>query len=165
MSSIPSSFTRKKVPFQMMGQTFNYEFLPNIHLTETLSDVLELMINLVHVDFNDKTVEAREGASPSDIMEKINNILSGRVYTIIKDVLHYQNDTKIEMNDLLYKSSALEVVTFLNIVMSDDEIHQAMEALKDGLGKLKTRLGIVIPLPKQNSTLSSSPNLEETTNT
>ncbi len=160
-----NTYTRPKVPFKMMGETYFYEFLPNIHLNSTLEDVLELFITLIRVNVDDRTIEAREGALPEDIMKKITEIMTSRVYVIIQDVLKYQNGTEVKMDELFNKTSSLEIANFVSIIMNDQEIPQAVEALMDGLGKLKERLGSKIQLLTQSFTRSGSVSSDEAQNT
>ncbi len=165
MTYDPKAFSRTPVPFQMMGETFEYKFLPNIHLNSTLSDVLELFINLVQLNVDQKSIDPREGVLPEQIMDKITQIMTSRVYAVIKDVLKYQNDRTVTIEELFNQTSTLEIAKFVSIIMNDEEIPQAVEALLDGLGKLKERLGKRIPLLTQSFMQSGSVNSDEAPNT
>jgi hypothetical protein len=165
-----SAFERHRRPFKMLGKEFYFQFIPSIHFQEALRQVLEILMTMDFVG-NDTVFKNPNGtphASTTNtdaqtipplgeyapILGKLRTILEEKIYQILFDVLLYQNDERIEMETLKYKTSPLEIAEFLHLILSDDEIIRAVGVITSGLGKLIEKL-TQIPSATPNSTLSS----------
>ena len=163
-------FQRNKKPFQMMGEEFNFEFIPSEHFQVILLDLLNVTMRVVSPD---EMNESKTQKTQNDyIQETLRNLLNQRVWLILCDVLAWQNKKPVPENVLRKTSSPKELAYFIGLLINDDEILEAVDELMKSLGKFAEKLPQTLKmwenlLPTQNSTPSwlTTSDLAETTST
>lgn len=126
-------FARERKPFQAMGKQYYFEFIPSIHLTDVMSTVIAALTNF---DMVGTEAAPKKDAKVEVVFPQIIVLIKERIYKILYDVLLWQNDERVEVENLKYKVSALELAQFTALVMSDGEVERSVETIADGLGKL-----------------------------
>jgi hypothetical protein len=155
-------FQREKQPFRMLGQEFQYEFLPSIHFQEILSGVGQMLTML---SFEDETPTLKSDLLLPQAMDVARGVLEGRLYQVIADVLQYQNGHKVSVTDLKTGTRPLEIAQFLELLINDPEIHEAFAALGKSLTGLMTRLTGLSPTEKSTPSLPTTSDSNESTST
>jgi hypothetical protein len=146
-------FQREKKPFQMLGREFSYEFLPSIHLQEVMVGITNLITSLDFELGDDENVTAslKDDNLLPRAMEIAKDLLSSRVYQVISDVLQHQNSEIVNVSTLKTATSPLEIAKFLDLLISDPEVHEAIATLGKSLS------GLMMKLTNRSATEKSTP--------
>ena len=148
-------FERPKRLFKMLGKEFELHFIPSIHFQEVLRHVLEVLTVIEPGATLGEKMPLNEAWLTAS-----RRLLEEKVYDILADVLQYQNNERIAIDILKHQTSPLEIASFIQLLLSDDEVVTALGLVADGLGKLtKTLLAAPFLNPNQgpSPTTSSTP--------
>jgi hypothetical protein len=152
-----SVFQRDKIPFQMLGKEFQYEFIPSIHFQEILVGIGGLLSTFLEAG---DALGALDAAIMPRVLEEARGILSNRIYQIIADVLQHQNNHVVSVGDLKLKTRPLEIAGFLDTVIQDPELYEALTTLGKSLaaliGKLNGHSATPSSTPSSPTTSDSS---------
>jgi hypothetical protein len=144
-------FNPPKRLFKMLNKEFEFRFIPSIHFQEILRHVLEVL-TIVEPG-------ASLGEKPALNEAWLNTskrLLEEKVYDILADVLQYQNGEKIALDILKHQTSPLEIASFVQLLLIDEEVVAALGLVADGLGKLTQAL-LAAPFLAPSPTTSSTP--------
>jgi hypothetical protein len=146
-------FQRDKKPFRMMGREFSYEFLPSIHLQEVMVGITNMITSLDFSLEDDTNVTAslKDEELLPRAMEIAKDLLSSRVYQVVSDVLQYQNSEIVSVSALKTGTSPLEIAQFMDLLISDPEVHEAIATLGKSLS------GLMMKLTNRSATEKSTP--------
>ncbi len=151
-----NSFERARKAFRLLGKEFYFQFIPSIHFQDLLRQIIELLL-LVDRDALTTNAESDStgGALQLSVLTQLRTLLEEKAYQILHDVLLYQNDERVDFESLKYRTSPLEIAEFVALLISDDEVLQALEVVTSGLGKLLAKINGVPLSATTNSTPSS----------
>jgi len=133
-------FQPEKIQFKIMGQEYNYEFIPSIHLNEVMIDAAKLLTSFDFFE-DDKgnlkpSVKDGDNQVISRMVEVLQDLFSKRIYQVIADILEHHNGAKFSLDLLKMKSRPTEIANFMAIVMDDAEIYEAIATLGKSLAGL-----------------------------
>jgi hypothetical protein len=156
-----SVFEKTDQPFQVMGQSFTYRFIPSIHFQSLMSQATEAALSLRLLGED----AFAQGGELGKILDIVRNLLQGKVYEILRDVLQYQNQHRADLPTLQNTTSPLEIAQFINLLLTDEEVHQAIEVILQGVGKLVDKMNHLTLSPTANSTPLPSANSDSNPST
>lgn len=142
-------FQRESRPFKLNGTDYVYKFLPAIHFTGVFRQGIEIYLSMQRVGVDTVVTDIKS------ISDNIKSLCEDRVYDILRDVLQYQNSTTMAINKLKYETPPLEIIAFLDLVLTDSELVRGMEDLVKTVGKLTEGMNGAALLQTPNSTPSS----------
>jgi sulfur transfer complex TusBCD TusB component (DsrH family) len=137
-------FNREPRYFTAMGKEFKMEFIPSEHMTAVLVELLTIGVNLgsageLKVSETGAAIEKEPFLKA--VRDALQNILKNQVYELMSDVLVYQNDARgISANVLKKKVSLLEMTKFVGLVITDDEVLDAVEEFVSRAGELLQKI-------------------------
>lgn len=165
------SFQNDKITFSMLGRKFNYEFLPSIHLQEVMVGITSMLTNLsfdlgkddegkdtVNVDFKNEAILPQA-------MQVVKELLSVRIYQVIADVLQHQNGFNVTAAELKVKTRATEISAFMDILIQDPEIYEAITGLGKSLTALIGKMSGLSATEKSTPSLPATSDSTESTST
>ncbi len=141
------AFVREPKLFKLLGKEFKFLFIPSIHFQEILKNVVEVLLSLEQAG---EEVSVKPDAVQNGLIGKLQYLLEDKIYQILQDVLFHQNDERVDMQALKYKTSPTEIAEFLDMLIGDDEVIRALEVVTGGMGKLLAKINKT-PLPTPNS--------------
>lgn len=167
MSDTKNAFNPDKKTFKVMGQEFEFQFIPSIHFQFVLGLAVKIYmkINVIGGEailelskIDDQKEKKKAEASlvnemTDDFQTVILEALEGRQYEILRDVLKYQNGAELSIETLKYQTRPSEIAKFMMMLVNDQETREAIGEVMNGLGKWMENPQI--PSQMQNSTPSS----------
>jgi len=162
----PDPFKNERQEFELLGKTYQYDFIPAIHFQSVLTQALLIWIG-IEVVGNEARIkpddENKSTATPNlqRVLDAIRQLLEVRIFEILKDVLYYQNGEKMDIETLRYRVRPKEIAAFSVIVVNDPELFEAMGEMNNGLGKTGTKIlsGFSTPssTPSSSESIKSAP--------